>query len=172
MRGQSGSILVTVLAMALILTVAAGSYLAMGTNAGGATADSQRISRTYLAAESGLNLGVRWCMYYAADSLKKTAWANNLVLTQSSSPGVPGWTDFDGVQVRVVFDVGSGLKAGFHELDSYATLGSGRDTIKLTMQITGADSIKPIPPPGQPVSQFTDGKGYLNYWNDSLFPGK
>jgi hypothetical protein len=171
MRGQSGSILVTVLALSLILTAAVGSYLALGANAGGANADSQRLSMSYLAAESGLNLGVRWCAYYTDANLKDVTWANNLVLTESAIPGVAGWADFDGVQVKVVFNVGTGLKAGFHELDSYATMGPGRDTIKLTMQITGADPISGAPI-GAPVSQFTDNKGYLNYWTDSLFPGK
>lgn len=170
MRGQSGSVLVAVLALSLILTAAAGSYLALGTNSGSANADSQRLSRTYLAAESGLNLGVRWCAYYNADSLKKTTWENNLVLTQSSIPGVAGWANFDGVQVKVVFNAGSGPKAGYHELDSYATMGLGKDTIKLTMQITGADKIVGAPP-GSPVSQFLD-KGYLNTWIDSLFLGR
>ena len=167
MRGQRGSILVVVLSLSIIMTAAAAAYLALGTNAGGASADSQRISRTYLAAESGLVLGVRWCKYYTAGNFLVDTWMDSLILTQSSVPGVEGWADFDGVQVKVVFKHGTG--GGHHELNSYATAGPGLGMVKLSMQINGGVAIVGAPP-GAPVTTF-DG-GYVSIWIDSLFPGR
>lgn len=164
MRGaQSGSVLVAVLAISVILTAAAAGFLALGVNGVGVGADSRRLTQTYYAAESGLNMGVRWLKHYDEffvknykSNVKNFGLPDSFVVTR----GPRGWSDFDSVQVKVVIDTNT--TNAYFELTSKATLGLGMDTVLLKLRVANVAS-------GSPKSSYT---GVLNTWTETLIPGK
>lgn len=159
---QTGSILATVMGLSLVLTAAATGYLAYAANSAASGSDDAVHAQTFHAAESGLHLGVRWCkaFHYTKYSAQ---WADDLTLTRTPL-GSPGWAEMDGARVLVVFDrPGDGI-GGHNWLTSYATMGDGRDTVKLSMQIDGADDGT-----GGDAADFGQ---YIKLWTDSLFPGR
>jgi hypothetical protein len=165
---ERGSILVVALGLSVLLTMAVSGFIAIVARAGGSGADELRYSRIFYAAESGLNMGVRWCKHYPKEKFNEgsESWADGLILTQDSDvPGTAGWSDFDGVKVKVVFLHGA-PGGGYHEIRSFATSGPGQDTVKLSFQITGAG----IEAGMNPLTSF--GGGYLNTWTEDLIPGR
>ena len=165
---ERGSLLVTVLGLSILLTAAAAGFIALAAHTGGAGADELRYSQTLYAAESGLHMGIRWCKQYPKAKFLpgSESWADGMTLTQDSDiPGTAGWADFDGIKVKVVFKRGA-PGGGYHELGSFATAGPGEDTVKLSLQITGAvDEVG-----GTPPTSFAG--GYLNTWTEDLIPGR
>ena len=133
---QRGSILVTVVGISALLGTAVASYMALSGRGADAGTDAVWRQRTFLAAESGLILGLRYMR--GIDYTKWTesnTWGVGVPLTQSAS-GTAGWMEIDGIFVKVMLD----HDFLHRKVISYATRGAGSDTVKLTVEANATQS--------------------------------
>ncbi len=142
MKGEKGSILVGVIGLCLAMSIAAGGFLLFSTN----TAKDGLASATDLqlqyAAESGLELGIRWTRIYpfiVGEKMNDPLWNPRLVLTRGAS----GFDLINDRWVKVILDTLSGS----HCMISMATRGANFDTLVITQIIssvtTGPGGLSP-----------------------------
>lgn len=152
MKGQRGSVLVGILSLGLIVTLMAGSYLVLAGNSG--TADDIALEDVALknAAESGINLGLRWMRTRTPGYL-----AHQNLTSMPLTIGTDNFMDLDDFKVRVRI-------TGVHlalRLESMATRGAGRDTCRIIQQIA---DITDLNTPG------TESDLTLGPWQETILP--
>jgi hypothetical protein len=95
---QKGSILVGVVAISLMMTAAAGGFLVLAGNSSGDSEDYSNELAFRYAAESALVMGAA-CIRAHSKSVYDGPWPGGD--TQVLTPGLGGYSNFNGIQARV-----------------------------------------------------------------------
>jgi hypothetical protein len=129
---QKGSSLVGVMALTLIMSLAAGGFLVFSTNvAKNGLASASDLQLQY-AAESGIQLGLRWTRNYPPANVNDITWSTGTVLTQ----GVAGFEQINGRWVKVTL-IYEGV--GVHSIQSLAAESIGSPpSVQITQLILNA----------------------------------
>lgn len=149
MKNQRGSVLVGVIGISIAMSVAAGGFILLSGNTAKIETDSKANLQLHYAAESGMYMGVRWIKEHAST----TTWPNYMVLT----PGGESFTSMDGSKVKVTFEKVLAC-AGCYVLASFATAGTGTDTLKIVWQINSITNV------------LNKAYPWMDFWKERLIP--
>jgi hypothetical protein len=141
MIGQRGSVLVGVLALSLVMTIAASSYIMLSTNSAKDALSAGTDKQLFYAAESGMNIALRWIRGYSHVNLIARTIPNNLTLTK----GTNGYQSLNGALVKVILLWG-GPGEGLYTIKSIAYSEATHDTLRITQFVSN-----PIAGPGAPL---------------------
>lgn len=125
LKGQRGSALAAVLGLSVAISLAAGSYLLVVTNADRNSDLLEQDGALTFAAESGVLLGARYITRH--DSLDFAA------LAVGTPYSLAGWSPMDGFQVKV--DLHKVTAPNRFAVESWATRGAGGDTLVARMDV-------------------------------------
>lgn len=143
MTGQRGSILAGVVGLTVGLTAALAGFLVMATNSNRLEADSESETQLHYAAESAMEMGLRWLRTYPGEPtplhLTDDDWPTNPVVLNSANndpaAAANNYTTMDGAQVKVVFFANHSGAGEKHAIRCFATFGSGRDTLEINYYV-------------------------------------
>jgi len=127
MKRQRGSILAGVVGLTVVVTAALGGFLVMVGSSNRIEADSETETQLHYAAESAMDMGLRWLRTYPVTKTNVSNWPA-APITLNSATG--DFTLQDGAWVKVIFSA-SPAEFEAHKLRCFATLGSGRDTLEI-----------------------------------------
>ncbi len=158
---QKGSTLITVVALSTVMTMAAGGFMLVVSNAGKDLDTGDSGAALHYVAESAIILGARWIRCHDSTStVFDPTTTTSLVIT----PGV--WKSLYGASIRVSFDPGSPLyPAGpLRTLNCAATFGTGKDTVFISWDMNNL--------PLHDADPVTHCKPVLSNWRETVHPGK
>ena len=161
MKRQRGSILVGVIGLSAIVTVALAGFLTMAGSSNRLQADSESEIQLHYAAESAMDMGLRWLRTYPSTKTGNPAWPASPVYLNSI---LGDFTDLEGCKVRVRFSATPG-EFEPHKITCFATFGGGRDTLEINYYLaTTVDN--------QEVENGTTLSGLtMSQWREIIHPG-
>src|SRR4051812_13279010 len=95
MKSQKGSVLVGMVALSAVLTMVAGGYLFATANSGSEVEKSADENGLHYAAETGMQIGVRWMRNYYPTFFNET-WSGSWIITPGGDFAV-----IDGYKIKV-----------------------------------------------------------------------
>lgn len=143
MNGQRGSILIGVLILTLAMAIAVNGLILSASNNSLIEEDSMRDLKMHYAAETGMQIGVRWSRAYDENLINDSLWPTaepNFTITN----GTDGFATIHGMKVKVVFGRDPSL-VGRHLIRVWAKDGINKGVLETTWQISTA-SEKEVPP--------------------------
>lgn len=164
MKGERGSVLAGVVGLSAVVSAALAGFLMMATNSNRFQADSEAESQLHYAAESAMDLGIRWLRIYPDTKTNDQTWPATPVCLNSTAGN---YTLMEGAWVKVLFFATPGEYQN-HKIRCFATFGTHRDTLEINYYLASTDmNSSEVDVNGTTLYQLNMGQ-----WREILHPGR